>query len=72
MKEIVSFLQQHNKQFRSHPIVQSLTRGTADIPWIPSISSVAGYFDSIGFGNILVANTTVDYYRLAVNLVQNR
>jgi len=43
-----------------------------DIPWNPVMSAIAGYYQRAGVANLLVANSTGDYFRIANTLVSDR
>lgn len=72
MKDIKTFLlqQKHLRRFTSNPMSQQVLH--FDMPWNPSISAVAGFYESHGLQDYFVANSTADYFRLAVNLMTNR
>ena len=43
-----------------------------DIPWNPVMSSIAGYYQRAGVADLLIANSTADYFRIANTLVSDR
>ncbi len=68
--------QSHNKTdarsaSSSNPLTQSLL-ASLDVPWLPSLSSIAGFYKQIGLDHQLVANNTHDYFKLATALATDR
>lgn len=56
--------------YKDHPLRPLVIH--QDLPWIPSMSHVAAFYDRLGLANLLVANTTQDYFTLASNILSNR
>ena len=69
--EIRHELQQHAPRHRNNPLYRHLLR-ESDVPWMPSWSAVAGWFDQVGLGPQLVANSSADYVALASRLAMDR
>mmetsp|Transcript_15708 Transcript_15708/g.26230 ORF Transcript_15708/g.26230 Transcript_15708/m.26230 type:complete len:287 (+) Transcript_15708:26-886(+) len=43
-----------------------------DMPWQPAISAVAAFYSSVGLQQYFVANSSAEYFRLAVDLTTDR
>lgn len=54
----------------AHPLRGLL--GHADLPWLPSTSTIAAFLDRHALSNWLVANSTGQYFQLAHDLLSNR
>jgi hypothetical protein len=71
LREIKHIIQQHAPRHRSNPLYRQLLRGD-DIPWGPSISSIAGWYEHTGLADQLVADNITMYAALASKLASNR
>jgi hypothetical protein len=71
LREIKHIIQQHAPRHRSNPLYRQLMRGD-DIPWGPTITSVAGWYDQVGLSEQLVADNITMYSTLASRLASNR
>jgi hypothetical protein len=56
--------------YKDHPLRPLVIH--QDLPWIPSMSHIAAFYDKLGLSELLVANTTQDYFTLASNILSNR
>jgi predicted O-linked N-acetylglucosamine transferase (SPINDLY family) len=76
LKELRNFLALHRQRLRQQnataisPIAHHVA--TQDLPYFPAVSSVAGFYSSIGMAEHFVANSTSDYFILATALASNR
>jgi hypothetical protein len=65
--ELRSVLKQQFAEHRSNAIYQRVM--ISDIPWVPCISPAASALKCLGFGAVLVANSTDAYVRIATELL---
>lgn len=61
----------YNGLYKDHPL-RMLINSQFDIPWISSISNIAGFYQRVGLNHALVANSTADYFNLALKLLSDR
>jgi hypothetical protein len=73
MNEVKQFL--HNSfstgHYKDHPM-RMLINSHYDIPWITSVSTIAGFYSRVGLDSVLVANSTHDYFTVALKLLSDR
>ena len=76
LKEMRTFLAQSRQKQRQNnvtmvnPMAQYVAQ--SDLPFSPSLSAVNGFYRSIGMEEHFIANSTAEYFQLAVNLATNR
>lgn len=61
----------YNGLYKDHPL-RMLINSQFDIPWISSISNIGGFYQRVGLNHALVANSTADYFNLALKLLSDR
>lgn len=60
--------------YKDHPLRMLMNHAQlgGDIPWIPSLSNIAGFYTRVGLSSFLVANSTNEYFELALKLLSDR
>jgi hypothetical protein len=73
MNEIKQFLHHSfsNGLYKDHPL-RLLINSQIDIPWIASMSNIVGFYERVGLSNEFVANSTTEFYNLAIQLLNDR
>ena len=71
LREVKHIVQQHAPRHRSNPLYRQLLRGD-DLPWSPSISSIASWYDTVGLSTRLIAENISMYATLASHIASNR
>jgi len=70
LKEVRTHLLHYKQHLQGNPLSQYITH--FDIPWLPCVSSISGFYESVGLSEFFVANSTAVYSELAANLALDR
>ena len=76
-KQMLKSRSQEDLRVRQHPLFQQLLNSSAssgwtDLPWLPSTSNVAGFYERVGLDSSLVASSAPHYFSLASSLAVDR
>ena len=71
--EIKQYLQHafQSGHFKDHPL-RLLLNSQFDIPWISSVSNIVGFYERVSLDQYFVANSTMEYFDLALKLLSER